>query len=218
MSLGRPVEVGRRLVLRGGVRGGVRGLGGLLLHGRRWVLLLGRRSRCVGCDGWVGWVSRGRGRAWGWISGLDPSAGAAAQDGAEQGELNESCGRDEPMGSNTPSCSPASPTFTACGQEPNHGCAAAYQLRRPAGKVAAEAGPSATAAVRSARTSQHACRLRTLLLAQGEELLRLALNDLAELGDQVLRIGVRRHARRKREARAIAHPCERTCDADELRV
>ena len=110
------------------------------------------------------------------------------------------------MGSNTPGCSLASPTFTACGQEPNHGRAAACQLRWLAGKVATEAGPSATAAVRSARTSQHACRLCTLLLAQGEELLRLALNDLAELGDQVLRIGVRRHARRKREARAIAHP------------
>ena len=56
-------------------------------------------------------------------------------------------------------------------------------LPAEAGKLAAEAGPSATAAVRPARTSQHACRLRTLLLAQGEELLRLALNDLAELGD-----------------------------------
>ena len=43
-----------------------------------------------------------------------------------------------------------------------------------------------------------------LLLAQGEELLRLALNDLAELGDQVPGIGVRRHARRKREVRAVA--------------
>ena len=118
----------------------------------------------------------------------------------------------EPVGSNMPGCSPASPAFTACGQEPNHGCEAACQLRRPAGKLAAEAGPSATTAVRPARTSQHACRLRTLLLglllAQGEELLRLALNDLAELGDQVPGIGVRRHARRKREARAV-HPEDR---------
>ncbi len=116
----------------------------------------------------------------------------------------------EPAGSNMPGCSRASPAFTACGQEPSHGCEAACQLRRPAGKLAAEAGPSATAAVRPARTSQHACCLRTLLLAQGEELLRLALNDLAELGDQVPRIGVRRHARRKREARAgrVAHPQE----------
>ena len=107
-----------------------------------------------------------------------------------------------------PGCSPASPAFTTCGQESNHGCEAACQLKRPAGKLAAEAGPSATAAVRPARTSRHACCLRTmllgLLLAQGEELLRLALNDLAELGDQVPWIGVRRHARRKREARARA--------------
>ena len=114
-------------------------------------------------------------------------------------------GQGEPVGSNMPGCSPA---FTACGQEPNHGCEAACQLRRPLGKLAAEAGPGATAAVRPARTSQHACCLRTLLLglllAQGKELLRLALNDLAELGDQVPRIGVRRHARRKREARAVA--------------
>ena len=85
-------------------------------------------------------------------------------------------------------------------------------LPAEAGKLAAEAGPSATAAVRPARTSQHDCCLRTLLLglllAQGEELLRLALNDLAELGDKVPRIGVRRHARRKREARAV-HPEDR---------